>query len=334
MRDETRIAVLGAGSWGTVLASLTCANGCNVTLWDRDELQAAAIAADRENRRYLPGHILPQKLAVTCDLEQALKSADVIIFAVPSGAVSDVSNAAAAFMKPSHKVLSASKGLDCATGKRVTEIIRENCPQGTAVAALSGPNLAVEIAAGVPTASVVACACHESAELCRDSVAGPTFRIYTNSDIIGVELGGALKNVLAIGAGICEGMGFGDNTKAALLTRGLAEITRLGEALGAKRETFAGLSGVGDLMATSFSHLSRNLRVGLALGQGASLQETLERIGQVAEGVPTTKAAVALADSTGVEMPIAREIHAVLFENRPAKDGLRNLMARQWKDEV
>lgn len=330
-----QIAVLGGGSWGTALARLVADNGRRVTLWERDEQTARDYELRRENQRYLPGYPFPETMAVTSDMADALGGAELVIVAVPSGAVAEVMMRAARHLDSGHMLLSASKGLDCETGRRISQIISSRAPQcGRRIAALSGPNLAVEIAAGVPTASVVAAEDRDVADVCRSVLAGRTLRVYTSTDVAGVEFGGALKNVLAIGAGICEGMGFGDNTKAAMLTRGLAEMTRLGTALGARPETFSGLSGVGDLLATSFSHLSRNLRVGLALGRGQTLEQALNDIGQVAEGVPTTQAAMALAGSTGVDMPIARETHSVLFEGRPAAEGLSNLMARAWKDEI
>lgn len=334
-QPHNTVAVLGAGSWGTALARLIGANGWRVRLWERDPVAARELDLRRENLRYLPGHRFPDEMSVTSVMPDALDGAAVVVVAVPSGAVAEVMAEAAVCLGPAQTLLSASKGLDCNTGRRISEIVAAAAPQCAGrLAVLSGPNLAVEIAAGVPTASVIAAEDNQVAEACRAAVAGATFRVYTSSDVIGVELGGALKNVLAIGAGICEGMGFGDNTKAALLTRGLAEITRLGVALGARAETFSGLSGVGDILATSFSHLSRNLRVGLALGRGKTLAEAMDEIGQVSEGVPTTRAAIALAERTGVDMPIARETHAILFEGRPAAEGLANLMARAWKCEV
>jgi len=333
--QELKLAVIGAGSWGTALARLMCGSGCNVWLWTRDAAHAEALQRDRENNRYLPGFPFEPDIRVSCDIGETVDGADVVVIAVPSDAVAEVSSLLGGVLKSGAAIVSASKGLDSETGRRVSEVIAAEIPgAGNTLAALSGPNLAVELAAGVPTAGVIACADDDTARFCRMVLGGPTFRLYTCHDIVGVELGGALKNVMAIGAGICEGMGFGDNAKAALMTRGLAEMTRLGCALGAKAETFAGLSGVGDLMATASSRLSRNLRVGLALGQGQCLDEALVEIDQVAEGVPTTRAALRLSEKTGIEVPISAEIHSILFEGRPPAEGLRNLMARTWKDEV
>lgn len=334
MTMEMDVAIVGAGSWGTALALLMCGNGCHVRLWERQEDAVRDLQRDRENCRYLPGHLFPDNLQITSDLAEAVDGVYIVVIAVPSNAVDEVSRALSVCLNPNSVVLSASKGLECNTGRRMSEVISANIPNcANTIAALSGPNLAVELAAGVPTAGVVASNDPDIAQLCRLSLAGPTFRVYTSGDIVGVELGGALKNVHAIGAGICEGMGFGDNTKAALLTRGLAEMTRLAESVGARRETLSGLSGVGDLIATASSRLSRNLRVGLALGQGKTLEAALEEIKQVAEGVPTTRAAVTLAGITDVEMPIAQEIYGILFESRPPREGMANLMSRKWKDE-
>lgn len=331
---ELKLAVIGAGSWGTALARIMCGSGCEVFLWARNAEMADELQAVRENRRYLPGFPFEDDLIVTADMEEAAGGADVIIVAVPSYAVAEVTELLAGVVKPGACIVSASKGLDSETGRRLTQVIGDVVPEcRESLAALSGPNLAVELAAGAPTAGVIASTDAEVARFCRVVLGGPTFRLYTSPDVIGVELGGALKNVMAIGAGICDGMGFGDNAKAALLTRGLAEMMRLGEALGARSSTFSGLSGVGDLIATASSRLSRNLRVGLALGQGRSLDEALAEISQVAEGVPTTRAVMKLAEQTGVDVPICAEIHATLFEGRSPEQALRNLMARTWKDE-
>jgi glycerol-3-phosphate dehydrogenase (NAD(P)+) len=329
-----KVAVIGAGSWGTALARLVASNGCDAWLWDRDRGNAAALDSQRENTRYLPGYRFPDSLHVSADLGEAVSRAELVVLAVPSDAVNEVSRGLASTLHGCVPLLNAAKGLESHTGRRLSEVLADNIPGcAGAIAALSGPNLAVELAAGVPTATVVASRFPSVPDICRRALACAALRVYSSDDIVGVEMAGALKNLLAIAAGISEGMGFGDNTKAALLTRGLAEMTRLGTALGARASTFSGLSGVGDLFATASSHLSRNLRVGIALGQGMSLQDILNDLGQVAEGVPTTRAAVSLAARTGVDMPIAAETHAILFEGRPPREGLANLMARQGKDE-
>jgi len=270
-------------------------------------------------------------------LKAALDGAQVVVFAVPSAGMAEVARAAAPFIEPSALIINAAKGLEESTGKRMSEVIEECLRHAgkasVPVAAISGPNLALEVARGLPTATVAASTSTEAAVACRELWMGPTLRVYTSRDIVGVELAGAMKNVIAIGAGVCEGMGYGDNSRAALMTRGLAEITRLGVALGADHRTFLGLAGVGDLIATGGSRLSRNYRVGLGLGQGKRLDVILREIGQVAEGVPTTRAICALADQVGIEMPVSRAIHAVLFEGAPVADTIRRLMSRPPRDE-
>lgn len=328
-----KVAVIGAGSWGTALARRIASSGRPVSVWEKAPSVAGELEDARENRFFLPGFTFPESLHVSSDLAKVCSGARLVLIAIPSEAFEEVCIEIAPYLPDDAYILSAAKGLD-KTGERLSQLAARIIPGiRDRVCVLSGPNLAVELAREAPTVSVIASENMEAAEACRSALGCPIFRIYTNRDIIGVELGGALKNVIAIGAGICEGMGFGDNTKAALLTRGLSEMTRLGVALGARAETFAGLSGVGDLIATSCSRLSRNLRVGLALGQGRSLDDALAEIKQVAEGIPATRAAIVLAGRTGVEMPISQEIHAVLFEGRPASEALANLMLRKWKEE-
>lgn len=328
-----KVAVIGAGSWGTALARRIAASGRPVSVWERMPDVAQQLEEARENRLFLPGFPFPESMHVSSDLQEVCLGARLVLIAVPSEAFTGVCHELASCLPGSAYILSAAKGLDMG-GERLSQVAVRIIPEiSNRLSALSGPNLALELAREAPTVSVIASENLEAAEACRSALGCPIFRIYTNRDIIGVELGGALKNVIAIGAGICEGMGFGDNTKAALLTRGLSEMTRLGVALGAKPETFAGLSGVGDLIATSCSRLSRNLRVGLALGQGRTLDDALSEIKQVAEGIPATRAAHILSLKTGVEMPISREIYSVLFEGRPASQALENLMSRKWKEE-
>lgn len=328
-----KVAVIGAGSWGTALARRIASSGRPVSVWEKVASIAGELEETRENRFFLPGFTFPESLHVSSAITEVCSDARLVLIAIPSEAFAEVCSEIAPYLPDNAYILSAAKGLD-KTGERLSQVAARIIPGiSSRICALSGPNLAVELAREAPTVSVIASENMDAAESCRSALGCPIFRIYTNRDIIGVELGGALKNVIAIGAGICEGMGFGDNTKAALLTRGLSEMTRLGVALGARAETFAGLSGVGDLIATSCSRLSRNLRVGLALGQGRSLDDALAEIKQVAEGIPATRAAIVLAGKTGVEMPISQEIHAVLFEGRPASEALGNLMSRKWKEE-
>lgn len=332
------IAVLGAGSWGTALALLLADNGHAVRLWARDDAFIDALATEGENRRYLPGFPLSASLTPTASLQRALDAAETVVFAVPSGAVRRIAAESVPHLNPGALLLSGAKGLESETGKRMSEVLAEVAPQSEKrIVVLSGPNLAVEVARNIPTASVAASRNMDSARKVQQLFIGqptPAFRVYTSSDVIGVELGGAVKNVIAIGAGICDGLGFGDNSKAAFLTRGLTETIRLGVAQGADARTFLGLSGVGDLIATGASRLSRNYRVGFALGQGRSLPEALAEIGQVAEGVPTTRVLCELAAQSGVEMPLCAAIHAVLFEGRSAPDMIRELMLRPLKTEA
>lgn len=334
----TQIAILGAGSWGTALAALLAANGHSVRLWARDEALTNALTAQRENTRYLPGITLPDTVLPTADLSEAVTNVRVLVFAVPSGGVREVAQAVAPFHASDALLLSAAKGLEEGTGLRMSQVLAETLPNAPArTVALSGPNLAVEVARGVPTASVAASVNLAAALAAQRLFTGqpqPTFRVYTGRDVIGVELGGAIKNMIAIGAGVCDGLGYGDNSKASLMTRGLTEAIRLGVAQGAEAATFLGLSGVGDLIATGASHLSRNWRVGYALGQGRSLSSILTEIGQVAEGVPTTRVLRDLAAKSGVEMPLCAAIYTVLFEGRTALEVIQGLMLRPPKEEI
>lgn len=328
------VAILGAGSWGTALASVLQHSG-PIRLWARDRTLADRIRTDGENARYLPGIPLPDRLTVTHDLASALAGAAVVVFAVPSSGMAAVAGRAAPLLDAGALIVSAAKGIEEESGQRMSEIIARECTNldPDRIVALSGPNLAMEVARGLPTATVCASATQACAEACRRLWMGPSLRVYTSADIVGVELAGAMKNVIAIGAGVCEGMGYGDNSRAALMTRGLAEITRLGTRLGAEQATFLGLAGVGDLIATGGSRLSRNYRVGLGLGRGKSLETILAEIGQVAEGVPTTRAMCRLAEMTGTDMPVSQAIHAVLFEGAPVIATIDALMRRPPRDE-
>jgi glycerol-3-phosphate dehydrogenase (NAD(P)+) len=333
-----QIAVLGAGSWGTALALLLADNGHTVRLWARDRQLITALRRDRENKRYLPGFPLPDAVTPTDVIQDGVAGVEVVVFAVPSGAMRSVAAEALPYLRPEALLLSGAKGLEEGTGLRMSAVLAEVAPQAKErIVVLSGPNLAVEVAKRIPTASVAASTNPEAARQVQHLFAGqpsPTFRVYTSGDVIGVELGGAVKNVIAIGAGVCDGMGFGDNSKAGLMTRGLTEAIRLGVAQGADAQTFLGLSGVGDLIATGASRLSRNYRVGFALGQGHALDAILTELGQVAEGVPTTRVLCELAEKSGVEMPLCSAIDALLFSGRSAPDVIRELMLRPLKDEA
>jgi glycerol-3-phosphate dehydrogenase (NAD(P)+) len=321
------VAVLGAGSWGTALALLLARNGHEVALLGRDAAEMANLRALRENLRYLPGFALPQN-ARPAALDAAPEAADLWVIATPAGAVREVVR----FIPETALAVVASKGLDPVAARPLSETIREALPAAT-IAALSGPNLAVELARGVPAAAVAACPDEAAAETVRQAFMCAALRVYLSDDLTGVELAGALKNVLAIGGGVSDGLGYGDNTKGALLARGLREMTGLGVALGGKPGTFFGVAGVGDLFATAASRLSRNYRVGRALGEGRDLAEALAEIGQVAEGVPTAEAAVRLARRAGVEAPIFEAVDAILRGRLLPREGVARLMERTPKRE-
>jgi glycerol-3-phosphate dehydrogenase (NAD(P)+) len=327
------VAVLGAGSWGTALALLLGKKEVQVALWARDAELAEAIRREGQNPRYLPGFSLPASVSPTSDIAQAVGEAEVLVFAVPAGALREVAAAVRECLSFPRLLISAAKGLE-ADGSRPSQVLQATLGQHCGdIVVLSGPNLALELAREIPTATVVASTSPEAARRAQMLFMHPSFRVYTNRDVTGVELGGALKNVLAIGAGISDGMDFGDNSKAAFITRGLAEMVRLGVALGAEERTFMGLSGVGDLFATASSHLSRNWRVGYGLAQGKPLAHILQELRQVAEGVPTTFAVCQLAERLGIEMPIAQTIRSVLDGRLNPRDAIRELMLRTPKEE-
>ncbi len=327
------VTVLGAGSWGAALSLVLARNGHLVSQWVWDPAQADVMRETGWNP-FLPGHALPENLRLCTSMEDALTDAEFVVFVTISTAASDVAAELKRFLKPGIPVISATKGLNCETGLTISQTLE--CTLGVAnpVAAISGPNLAPEIARGVPSATVAACVDETVAHQVQALLMSHALRVYTNEDVIGVELAGALKNVIAIAAGICDGMGFGDNTKAALLTRGLAEITRLGVKIGAKPSTFIGLAGVGDLITTCASPLSRNRRVGLGLGEGRNLDDVVQEIGQVAEGIPTTRAAYNLALRHNTPMPITEQVYQVLFQCKDPHTAVADLMSREPKDEV
>ena len=329
------VAIIGAGSWGTALAALLGRDGIPVRLWARRPEMAQSLRLRRENQQYLPGIALGENVEPHEDLAAALDGAETVVLAVPSRGMRETARALRSHLAPQHCIISAAKGLEHDTGLRMTQIIAQEVPApwGACPACLSGPNLAAEVAAGIATTSVIACADTDLGRRAQQLFMRPTFRVYTNPDVVGVELGGALKNVIGIGAGINDGLGFGDTTKAALVTRGLAEITRLGVALGAAPITFMGLSGIGDLVATCASRRSRNHYVGYHLALGRTLDDIIGGMDMIAEGVPTTQAAVRLAEQAGVEMPITRAVHAVLFEGLRPRDAVRQLMQRNARDE-
>ncbi|MDO9535778.1 MAG: NAD(P)H-dependent glycerol-3-phosphate dehydrogenase [Bacillota bacterium] len=331
------IGVIGAGSWGTALALLLGQKGFKVTLWLRSKDLLEKIVQAKENSTYLPGVSLPSTVKATNNLEEAVRGKDLIVMAVPSHAVRKTVSLIKSYIKEDTIIVNAAKGLEEGSLKRLSEVIVEelspNFPN-IKVAVLSGPNHAEEVGRMIPTATVVASEEDIVAKKVQDIFMSPYFRVYTNSDIIGVELGGALKNIIAIGAGVCEGLNYGDNTKAALITRGLVEITRLGLALGARRGTFSGLTGVGDLFVTCTSSLSRNRYVGIMLGKNNALQDIISSMKMVAEGVKTTTAAYDLSRQCDVEMPITREVYRVLFEGMKPREAVADLMRRDKRHEI
>lgn len=329
------IAVIGAGSYGTCLAVLFGNHGHRVCLYNRSAETTAEMNAVRENRGYLPGHRLPDSVTVTSDLEQAVRGKRFILGVTPSHGIRDVMGAAAPWMDPDAIVINASKGLEDGTLQTIDAIYRDVLPARIAQRAtyLSGPTFASELAAGMPAAIVLAGHDAETTVDARKTLSGINFRIYSTDDVPGVLVGGALKNVIAIGAGLSDGLGFGSNTRVALITRGLAEITRIGVALGANAQTFAGLSGMGDLVLTCSGDSSRNRRVGLALGQGKKLADILAEMKQVAEGVKTTKVAKQLAAKLGVSAPITDAMYAIMYEDVPVRDALTRLLTRPTRSE-
>ena len=330
----TRVAVLGAGGWGTTLADLLCAKGDEVVLWAHEPEVADEVNRRHRNDLFLPDSPLHASLVATTEAPAAVGGAEVVVSAAPSHVVRAVVGTAAAGIAPGTLVVSASKGLEPKTHLRMTQVLAQVLPAGTAVAALSGPTFAREVYERQPTAAVVAAGSEEVASRARAALAAPHFRLYTNDDVVGVELSGALKNVVAIAAGILEGMGAGHNTRAALVTRGLAEISRLGAAMGARPATFAGLAGMGDLLLTATGPLSRNRSLGFEVGRGRTMEDVVGRRLSVAEGVGTARVAVELGAQLGVELPIAREVVAVLFERKPLREAIGALMERSLKSET
>lgn len=326
------VAVIGAGSWGTTVAALAAENTSTV-LWSRRHELALSIESDHLNADYLPGFPLPESLRSTSSLRDAVGSADVLVMAVPSHGYRDVAADAAQYLRPWVPVVSLAKGIERSSLKRMSEVTAEEMP-GHPVAVLTGPNLAKEILSGQPAASVVAINDETIAQELQRIFSRPSLRIYTNPDVVGCEVGGVVKNIIAIAAGMAEGMGFGDNTRATIITRGLAEMTRLGVALGGNAVTFAGLAGIGDLIATCSSKQSRNNTVGLQLGQGMKIKDILASMNMVAEGVKSSPPVLDLARRYGVEMPITEQVVAVCHKGRSARDALAALMQRSTKSEI
>jgi glycerol-3-phosphate dehydrogenase (NAD(P)+) len=329
------IGVIGAGSWGTTLADLLARKGHAVTLWVFEPDLAQRMAASRENDIYLPGFPLAEHLAVTADLAAVAAGRQMLVLVPPSQVMRAVVQQAAPHIAPGTLLVSAAKGIENDTLLPMSEVLTQILPAGLAanLAYLSGPSFAREVAAGMPTAVVAAAARPEVARQVQEAFSTETFRVYTNDDVVGVELGGALKNVIALAAGVSDGLGFGYNTRAALITRGLAEMTRLGVAMGASPATFAGLAGMGDLVLTCTGDLSRNRTVGMELGRGRKLEEVLAGMKMVAEGVKTTLAAYQLARRLAVEVPITEQMYLILYQGKEPRQAVADLMLRELKPE-
>lgn len=327
-----RVSVLGAGTWGTALSILLSNNGQQVTLWSALEKEVAALNADRTKVPNLPGAVLPENINVTADETIALADPELIVFAVASPYVRATAKKVSHLIKKDTVIVNVGKGIEENTLETLTDIIKDEIPQAD-VAVLSGPSHAEEVSRQIPTTCVVGAKSKKTAVMIQDAFMNENFRVYTSPDMIGIELGGSLKNVIALAAGICDGLGFGDNTKAALMTRGIAEISRLGIKMGGKLETFSGLSGVGDLFVTCTSHHSRNRNAGFLIGQGKTMQEAMDEVKQVVEGVYSAKAALALSKKYDVEMPIVWQVNEVLFNNKSAKAAVQDLLLRDKTQE-
>ncbi len=326
-----KIAIIGAGGWGTAVGMMQARHGHDVVMWTRNPQTAQKLQTERENKRLLPGAIFPENLQVTAELS-CCQGQEVLVMAVPSVGVRQTARLMRPYIKPGQILVNISKGLEEGTLERLSQVICEELPD-IRFAAMSGPSHAEEVVRSLPTTNVVGCADRELGEYVQNLFMNETFRVYTTTDIIGMEIGASLKNVIAICAGVVDGMGFGDNTKAALMTRGIAEIARIGVKMGADVQTFAGLSGIGDLIVTCTSMHSRNRRAGILIGQGKSAQEAIREVGMVVEGYTTTKAAYDLAQKVGVEMPIVNETYRVLYEGKSPRQAIVDLMTREKRDE-
>ena len=328
-----KVSVIGAGSWGSALAVLLANNGHEVTLWTHDPHEIEMLSTKREQVEKLPGVKLPDNIMIEADLKTALTDEDVVVMAVPSPVVRTVAKQMSPFVKDGQIIVNVAKGIEDVTYKTLSDIIEEEIPNAE-VCVLSGPSHAEEVGIGIPTTVVIGAKNKKTAEMLQDVFMNKVFRVYTSSDIIGIELGGALKNVIALAAGTVDGLGYGDNTKAALITRGITEIGRLGKKMGAQMETFYGLSGIGDLIVTCASKHSRNRKAGYLIGQGYTMEEAMKEVQMVVEGVYSARAARELAEKYEVEMPIITEVNRVLFEGKSAAEAVMDLMLRDKKVET
>ena len=326
------ISVIGSGTWGCALAAILKDKGNNVTLWSYFVEESEELKATKRVKN-LPDFVMPEGIIYTSDIKVASKDKDVIVLVTPSAAIAKTAEIICPYVKDGAVLVCASKGFDQDTQKTLTETIKDKIPRAE-IAALSGPSHAEEVAKRLPTTLVAASESLEVREMLQELFMTEYLRIYTNEDILGVEIGGALKNIIALCAGICDGLGLGDNAKAALMTRGISEIARLGAAMGAKTSTFAGLSGIGDLIVTCTSMHSRNRRAGILIGQGKTKDEAMSEVNMVVEGVYATKEAYKLSKKHNVEMPITQEIYSILFEGKSAEDAVFDLMTRSKRDEI
>lgn len=327
-----KVSILGAGAWGSAIAILLGNKGHEVTLWSALPSEIKVLREERELKDKLPGAKLPDLVYISDNLEDSCKDKDLIVFAVASPFVRKTAQMAKSFIKEGQIIVNVGKGIEESTFYTLTDILNEEL-QGADIAVLSGPSHAEEVSRGIPTTCVVGAGSKKTAMLIQDIFMSDRFRVYTSPDVIGIELGGSLKNVIALAAGIADGLGFGDNTKAALMTRGIAEISRLGSVLGGKLETFAGLSGVGDLFVTCMSEHSRNRKAGYLIGKGYSMEEAMDEVNQVVEGVFSAKAALGLANQYKIEMPIVEQINLVLFEGKSPEEAVSDLLLRDKRIE-
>lgn len=328
----SKVTFLGAGSWGTALSILLANNGHEVKLWSKVEAEIELLRTKREHVDRLPGVKLPDNIEIVDDLEDACQDRDLIVFSVASPYTRSTARLAKDFIKEGQLVVNVSKGVEENTLMTQSEIIEEEIP-GISVAVLSGPSHAEEVSKGIPTTVVVGAKSFQTAKKIQDIFMSDFFRVYISPDIVGIELGGSLKNVIALAAGVCDGLGYGDNTKAALMTRGIAEMSRLGVAMGGNAETFAGLSGVGDLIVTCTSRHSRNRNAGCLIGQGMSMDEAMKEVKQIVEGVYSAKAAIGLSKKYDIDMPICEQIAEVLFNGKSAREAVADLFDREKKLE-
>ncbi len=327
-----KAGVIGAGSWGTALAHVLDTNGHEVTVWSVLESEVAMLQEKREQTEKLPGVKLSEAIGFTTDLETAVRGMDLLVLAVPSVYTRATAKKMAPFVEPGQKIVNVAKGIEESTLKTLVEIIEEEVPQAE-TAVLSGPSHAEEVGRGLPTTCVVGAHSRGCAEYIQNLFMNEVFRVYTSPDILGIELGGALKNVIALAAGMADGLGYGDNTKAALITRGITEIGRLALSMGAKYETLSGLTGIGDLIVTCASVHSRNRRAGMLIGQGRTMQQAMDEVRMVVEGVYSAKAAIGLAEKYQVPMPIIEQVNQVLFQDKPVREAVQELMLRDRKAE-